>query len=116
MFTNPQDLLVRLLVGSLITWRLCSLLTFEYGPADVFENLRIWAGSYAYSEDGEPTTFLGGLLVCLWCVSLWVSLPVSIWLFYPSLIGVVAGWLAVSAGAILFDDLIWIMKVWRENH
>ena len=55
----------RLVLGSLVTWRLTHLLNAEDGPWQVLVKLRRAAG------DG----MLGQLLDCFYCLSLWVAAP-----------------------------------------
>lgn len=80
---------------TLATWRLASLLVAEDGPFHVLLKLR------------ERTT-VGGLLDCIWCVSVWIApLALAVWLAGAGIaitvgqFGVLA--LAISAGAIAFD-------------
>ena len=81
-----------LILGILAVWRIAHLFYAEDGPWDVFVKLRILAGTGVW----------GGLLDCFYCLSLWVSLPLSLWLgetwkdtalMFP----------ALSAGAILLE-------------
>lgn len=82
----------RLLLGTLIVWRLTHLLNAEDGPADLIVHLRRRAGS----------GFFGQLLDCFYCLSLWTAAPLALRL------GDTTGerillWPALSAGAILLE-------------
>jgi len=81
-----------LVLGILGVWRVTHLLNAEDGPWDVLVRFRKRVGS----------GWLGGLLDCFYCLSLWVAVPFAL---------VLAGawrerillWLALSAGAILLE-------------
>lgn len=84
-----------LFVLALATWRIASLLVAEDGPFHVLLKLR------------ERTTF-GGLLDCIWCVSVWIApLALAAWLAGAAEAVTVGQFgvlvLAISAGAIAFD-------------
>lgn len=61
------------------TWRISNMLVKEDGPAQVFEKLRHKIGirrdkdnpSITYAKD--PDDFLSTLLLCSWCLSIWVA-------------------------------------------
>jgi len=79
-------------LGVLATWRLTHLLTCEDGPGDVLATLREWAGN----------GFLGALMDCFFCASLWIAAPFAYWLMnrwreWPLL------WLALSGAACLLE-------------
>jgi hypothetical protein len=83
-----------LVLGILGVWRLTHLLHTEAGPWNIFGALRTLAG------DG----FLGDLLDCFYCLSLWISVPFAL------VLGVgwrtkLLLWPALSAGAILAERL-----------
>lgn len=85
---------VTVIVAVLATWRVTHLLQAEDGPADVIVRLRRAAG------DG----FLGSLLDCFHCLSLWVAAPFAVvtgstWLERGML------WLALSGGACLLERI-----------
>lgn len=102
---NSESCLVKLVVGGLLTWRLASLLTSEEGPFGIFDWLRGVVSDYdPDDEEMRPRSELGRLLECLWCLSLWIALPVSVLLFYPSIIKIVVMVFAISALAILVDS------------
>lgn len=109
--------LALLLVGVLATWRLTSLLHYEDGPYQIFEKLRRWAGAFQENaHEGRLAltslckSFLGGLLSCFWCLSVWMAggVVILLLLFEP-----VPRWfaywllyvLACSTGAILLDEV-----------
>ena len=84
----------RFLLGILFVWRITHLLSAEDGPWDVVIRLRRSAGE----------GFLGDLLDCFYCLSIWISAPVAIFLgeklgerilLFP----------ALSAGAILLERI-----------
>jgi hypothetical protein len=82
------------LLGSLAVWRVSHLLQAEDGPWRLSVRLRRRAGS----------GFFGELLDCFYCLSLWVALPLALFL------GESRGeclllWPALSAAAILVERL-----------
>ena len=96
-----------LIIGILATWRISSMLYYEYGPWDLFLKLREAAGVDFTDEDGKPVSFWGKQFKCFWCITFLVGLvawPVAIfvpWLLVP---------FALSAGALLLSQsgrLIW---------
>jgi len=97
--------------GSLFVWRICSLLVREEGPFSIFDRLRHLVGvkqnelSINYGE-----TFLSKLFSCVWCMSVWVALPVAI-LFIPysaesKVMNSILMWMTLSAGAIIVDVFV----------
>ena len=88
----------------LATWRISSLLVDEAGPFDVFVKIREVFGikhkdriPYEY-----PETFFAQLLSCVWCVSIWIGLFMTLaWLWVPEILFLVALPFALSAGAVL---------------
>ena len=81
-----------LIVGTLAVWRATHLVSAEAGPWEALSRLRRAAGN----------GFLGKLLGCFYCSSLWIAAPVA------ALIGEgwqerALLWLAVSGGAILLE-------------
>lgn len=81
-----------LVVGTLCVWRVTYLLTAEVGPWNVLARIR------QKTREG----FLGGLLDCFYCSSLWVSVPFALLLgsrWFERLLL----WPTLSAGAILME-------------
>ncbi|CAN7391811.1 hypothetical protein LJR289_002341 [Pseudoduganella sp. LjRoot289] len=81
-----------LLLALLAVWRVTHLLHREDGPWDVMAHLREWAGE----------GFLGRMMDCFYCLSLWVALPPSLmlstgWQHFVLL------WPALSAAAIMVE-------------
>ena len=84
----------RFLLGILVIWRITHLLSMEDGPWDVVVRFRRSLG------DG----FLGHLLDCFYCLSIWISAPLAI------ILGKKPGerillFPALSAGAILLERI-----------
>lgn len=96
------------LIGILATWRISVLLAVESGPFDLSLKLREWAGiSHDDTGDkvGHDGSFFARLLDCLWCLSFWVGVVVTMILFSPHV-----NWLllpfAFSASAVWLDEVI----------
>lgn len=64
---------IEFVILSLAVWRISALLTYEFGPANVFGRLRGWV---EFVDGKQPTTpgSLTQLANCPLCMSLWVSL------------------------------------------
>jgi hypothetical protein len=81
-----------LIVGILVVWRITHLFWGEDGPADFLVRLRRLAGH----------SFVGDVLDCFNCLSLWVSAPVA-WVLGATWTGRGLLWMALSGGAILLE-------------
>jgi hypothetical protein len=84
--------LYRLLLGVLCVWRITHLFQAEDGPWDVIVRIRRVAGE----------GFIGRLLDCFYCLSLWVSAPLA-WAIGQTNKERALMWLAFSGGAILLE-------------
>lgn len=82
-----------LVLTVLAVWRLTHLLNKEDGPFDIIFLMRQKAGA----------GFLGNLLDCFYCLSMWVSLPFAIWLAATWKESLLA-WLAISGAACLLEQ------------
>lgn len=89
-----MDEIYRLLLGVLFVWRLTYLLHAEDGPWDGLRKLR----------DALGSGFLGKLVDCFYCLSLWTAAPVAWWLG-SDLQHRIFLWPAISAGAILIERI-----------
>jgi hypothetical protein len=83
-----------LTLGLLGVWRISHLFHAEDGPWDFFALLRQWAGS----------GFLGRLLDCFYCLSVWVAAPFAL-LLGGTWKERLFLWPALSAGAILLERM-----------
>jgi hypothetical protein len=63
-----MDYSLRLIVAVLATWRITHLLANEDGPADLVARFRLRLG----------TGLAGQLMDCFKCLSLWVALPIAL--------------------------------------
>ncbi len=79
-------------LGVLAVWRVTHLLCAEDGPWDVLVKLRELAGE----------GFLGKLLDCFYCLSLWVAVPFG-WCLAQTWRQGLLLWLALSGGAICLE-------------
>ncbi len=82
----------RLLLGTLVVYRLTHLLYGEDGPWDLLVRLRRLAGS----------GFWGELLDCFYCLSVWTAAPFA-YLLAGTWTERLLLWPALSAGAILLE-------------
>lgn len=96
-----------LLIG-FAAWRVTAFLAYERGPGDVFLQFRSLFGIRHNQESGEPESwpsrFLPRLLVCPWCLGVWVTAAIwGLWQIAPPLV------LILAASALL-------LSVERWNH
>ena len=82
----------RLVLAVLATWRLTHLMAREDGPADLIARLRARLGA----------GWLGHLMDCFDCASLWVAAPMAWWLATTLGDGIVL-WLALSGAVCLLE-------------
>ena len=80
------------MLSVLCVWRVTHLLQAEDGPRDLLVRLRRMAGN----------GFVGKLLDCFYCLSLWVAAPLAYWVAETRLERLL-WWPALSAGAILLE-------------
>lgn len=85
-------MLLEWVLAALAVWRVTHLFWGEDGPGDSL----VWLRSCA------DKTWVARLLDCFYCLSLWVSIPFSVWLASSWFQGVV-GWLALSGAACLLE-------------
>jgi hypothetical protein len=99
-----QEISLRVLLVVLATWRITHLLALEDGPGDVVIHLRTKLGH----------GFWGKLMDCFYCLSLWISAPMALflphhfreWPLY---------WLAVSGAACLLERATSLTSQSGEN-
>lgn len=90
-------------VLGLATWRVSNMLVNEKGPWSLFVGIRKMAG-IVHDENNLPAMipdgFLPGVLSCVWCCSVWVSLLwVTFYFVFPvpaMLCGAIFGMSAVA--------------------
>lgn len=99
-----------LFIYGLAIWRIASLFVRETGPFNLFVKIRKLAG-IIHDENGTPVGipdgFFAGILSCVWCCSIWLSIGMTIfWLFFPEPSLKFSVVFAFSAVAILIDTAI----------
>ena len=82
-------------LATLAVWRVTHLFVAEDGPFDLLVRLRRAVGSSVF----------GSLLDCFYCMSLWVAIPLALWMGQAWAEKAVL-WLALSAAAILVHRVI----------
>ena len=83
---------IRFILAALATWRITHLLAREDGPADLIARLRRSLGA----------SFLGKMMDCFGCLSLWVAIPMAFFVGGDPL-ELVLVWLALSGAAFLLE-------------
>jgi hypothetical protein len=83
-----------LVLGVLAVWRITHFFWAEDGPWDIVIRLRQWAGE----------GFLGKLLDCFYCLSVWVSAPLG-YVIGETWLERVLLWPSLSAGAIFLEKV-----------
>ena len=91
---NDRTAIWRFILSALAVWRLTHLLAEEDGPWDLIARLRSKLGA----------GLLGRLMDCFFCLSLWISLPLAIWLS-SGWIGLLLHWQALSGAACLLEKI-----------
>lgn len=89
-------------------WRLTSLFVKEDGPFDIFAHIRKLVGVYYDLESvAHGKNVVSKAMLCLWCFSIWVAIPLALFsdntVNIPSFIGEVL-WL--SAWTILISEAV----------
>src|SRR5258708_3883868 len=98
-----MDVWMRFTLAAFAGWRIAHLLAKEDGPWDLIVRLRKAAG------DG----FLGGLMDCFQCVSLWVAAPLMFFVTQDVVQWFVA-WLALSGAACLLESVVGDEPPWMR--
>lgn len=102
--------IANLLIYGLAVWRISSLLVNEEGPWGVFESFREWLGIERIFDPEYlqvPDRFFPQIFACVWCMSIWVAIAVSICRYYfsaPTFYICLA--LAFSAMAIVVERVV----------
>lgn len=84
----------RFVLVVLAAWRVTHLLAHEDGPADFLARTRQWLGS----------SFLGSLMDCFNCISIWVAAPLALYISHEPL-GWLLVWLATSGAVCLLEKI-----------
>lgn len=96
---------IEVLVLTAAVWRITSLLTDEAGPWNMFGRLRSRLGVRFEHGHRIATTELGALFLCVWCLSPWIGVAVTILYFsFPTQTFWIAVPLAMSAAAIMANE------------
>lgn len=89
---DAVDFWPKLVLATLVTWRLTHLLVREDGPAQLVVRLRLALGHGLW----------GQMFDCFYCLSLWVAAPMSLW-FGGGVLETALVWWALSGAACLCE-------------
>jgi hypothetical protein len=81
----------RFVLAALATWRLAHLFSLEDGPFDLVLKLRERAG----------TGFVGQLMDCFYCLSLWLAAPLALYVSLEPLHWLMCWWGCAGAAGLL---------------
>ena len=91
-----------LIIIALAVWRVTSIINRE----KIFERFRVLLGEKLDPDTGIthwPDKFFANLVMCFWCLSVWVSVGmVILYYVYPPLVTV----FAVAGGALIVEKVI----------
>lgn len=86
-------------IFSLAVWRLARMLWTDAGPFGIFTKLR---GVFIReTRHGTETRLIGDMLLCMWCITIWVSMPFA-WYLSNNFVEFMAYTGALSGAAMLF--------------
>lgn len=124
------DELVRLVVGALAIWRISVALWYENGPFDIYTSIRKYIEirgmpKAVYKEGSEVDLerclihnyfweYIWEQSKCFWCVTFWVSLPISLLIIFPWHQWVILIPFALSGIAILLGGAG--RTIWRAGN
>ena len=95
MTMNDSQLAIHFVLAILATWRVTHLLANEDGPADLMVKLRAALGD----------SFVGKLMDCFKCLSLWIAAPAALFVTRAPLMNFFV-WLAISGAACLLQAAV----------
>lgn len=81
-------------IAVLAAWRITHLLSKEDGPFDIIYRIKKMIGQ----------GFLGSLLGCFYCLSIWIAFPFGCWIGNTITEKIIC-WLAISGAACLLQKL-----------
>lgn len=100
----------RLLMAALASYRIAQAFVYDEGPWSIFLWLRVKAGVYDLAANGHPTTRLGRLMSCPYCVGVYTSLLCIVPVLLPGSVGdVILLFLGVTGAQAL-------MTAWTAKH
>jgi hypothetical protein len=91
---SEVDPWLRFTLAVLATWRITHLLAREDGPASILARLRVRLGN----------RFIGSLMDCFYCLSVWVAAPIAL-VLSPKPLDWLLAWLGLSGAACLLERL-----------
>ena len=92
-----MNLLVRLSLAVLATYRLAGLVSAEEGPFSIFDRIRAELGAYDYAENGQAETALGRGISCVLCTGIYLAGALLFLVYLPSTVGdIFLAWMGVS--------------------
>ena len=102
---NDNGSIWRFCLSALAVWRVSHLLAEEDGPWDVIVKVRARLG-----QSVPALRVFARLMDCFYCLSLWASLPLAIWMS-NGWIGLLVQWPALSGAACLLERFTRVPEV-----
>jgi hypothetical protein len=94
---------LRLVLAVFACYRLSELITIDDGPGDMFLRLRAWFGAYNLGEDGQPSTSIGRVIICQYCVGIWIAAALSF--LFPVSLMTPLYWFAIAGGQAFLQSV-----------
>ena len=89
-----------------VCYRVTALIVYDEGPFDVFLKIRIAGGRYDYAKNGRPATEIGRLLICPFCVGVWVAAVLAVALRPTGVLEWGMYWLSIAGAQAFLQDVV----------
>ena len=95
---------LRFVLAAFACFRLAELVAVDDGPGDILALFRAELGGYDLSEDKQPKTSLGRMIICPYCLGVYFAAALALLLF-PVSWWTPLYWLAIAGGQALLQRI-----------
>jgi len=87
---------------TLVVYRASQLLVYDDGPFDLIFRFRARVGVYTLDQNGEPTSAVGKLFACPYCVGFWLAALAALTVAGSGKSFIIL-WLAIAGGQTFLE-------------